>query len=244
MSDAHRFKLPPGVLPPQRRPDDGLVGPLNEILAGWFEAQDVRAQSLGQWVALPVANAAAQLLVTKELSLPHSWTVQVVGTLQVAGLSISEPVLGRGQTFRGAVDDAVRAWQEYVFPVLLAAFLGKVIPGKVEQNEALIGGIPRRVTLGSLGTWGRLPEVAPGRPDLRWFDDFVTKVKSRDLSAGTHWVRLFYAQADGKPVELEVARDNHDWPELRAVISYTPWPKAKEFYSVRAFLVIQDATGA
>ena len=240
MTDPNKFQLPPGALPPQRKPDDGLVGPLNEVLARWFEAHGVRAQSLGQWVALPKADAAAQLIVAKELSVPHSWTVRMVGTLQIAGLSVSEPVLGRGKTFIEAVEDGTRAWHEYVFPVLLAAFFDKPIPGKVEQTEAVVGGVPRRVTVGSLGTWGRLPEVAPGRPDLRWFDDFVNKVKARDLPPGTHWVRLFYAQADGKPVDIDVARDNADWPELRSVMSYAPWPKGKEFYSVRAFIVIQD----
>ena len=34
MSDANPFRLPPGALPPQRKPDDGFVGPLNELLAG------------------------------------------------------------------------------------------------------------------------------------------------------------------------------------------------------------------
>ena len=240
MTDPTSLRLTPGEIPPQRKPDDGLVGPLNELLARWFEAHGVRAQSLGQWVALPRANAAAQLIVAKELSTPHAWTVRMAGTLQVAGLQIAEPVLGRGKTFLDAVEDGARTWHESVFPVLLAAFFDTPIPGKVEQNEAVIGGVPRRVTLGSLHTWGRLPETAPGRPDLTWFDEFVRKVRSRDLPPGPHWVSLFYAQVDEKPVEFEVTRDNADWGELRAVLYSVPWPKAKEFFSVRAFLVIQD----
>lgn len=241
MSDANSLRFPPGELPPQRRPDDGFVGPLNELLAKWFEAHGVRARSLGQWVALPKANAAARLVVAKELSTPHTFTVRLDGTLQIAGLEVTEMTLGRGKTFIAAAEDGVRAWHEYVFPVLLAAFFDKPIPGKVEQSEAVIGGVPRRVTLGTLGTWGRLPEAAPGRPDLEWFNEFVRKVRSRDLRPGPHWVSLFYAQADGKPVEFDVTLDNRDWSELRAVLSGAPWPKAKEFYSVRAFLVIQDA---
>lgn len=242
MSDPTSLRLTPGEIPPQRMPADGLVGPLNELLARWFEAHGVRAQSLGPWVALPKANAAAQLIVAKELTVPDSWTVRMAGTLQVAGLQIAEPVLGRGKTFLGAVEDGALAWHESVFPVLLAAFFDTVIPGKVEQNEAVIGGVRRRVTLGNLFTWGRLPEVAPGRPDLTWLDEFVRRVRGRDLPPGPHWVSLFYAQADGKPVEFDVTLNNRDWPELRAALSGTGWPAAKEFYSVRAFLVIQDVT--
>jgi len=241
MSDPIQLRFPPGELPPQRKPADGLVGPLNVLLAGWFEAHGIPAQSRGHSVVLPQANAAAQLVVLKELSVPDSYTVRMAGTLQIAGLQIAEPVLGRGKNFLEAVEDGARTWHEFVFPVLLAAFFDKPIPGKVERNEAVIGGVPRRVTLGSLGTWGRLPEVAPGRPDLNWFDEFVRTVKARDLAPGPHWVRLFYAQADGKAVDLEVTRDNEDWTELRTAMTDVAWPRAKEFYSVRAFLVIQDA---
>jgi hypothetical protein len=96
------------------------------------------------------------------------------------------------------------------------------------------------VTVATLGTWGGRPAGAPGRPDLEWFDEFVRKVKARDLPPGPHWVRLFYAQADAKPIDFEVTRDNEDWGELRSAMAQASWPKAKEFYSVRAFLVIQD----
>jgi hypothetical protein len=41
-------------------------------------------------------------------------------------------------------------------------------------------------------------------------------------------------------MELEVLLDNEVWQELRNELAAIDWPKGKELFSLRVFMIIQD----
>jgi hypothetical protein len=41
-------------------------------------------------------------------------------------------------------------------------------------------------------------------------------------------------------MDLEVLLDNEDWEKVRNELATIDWPKAKEFFSLRVFMIIQD----
>src|SRR5262249_40722575 len=154
--------------------------------------------------------------------------------------TLIESVGGWGKDLGAAVTSALNQFVDGTFHVLLAAFFGRLVPQQAEQAEKTIGGRARGVTTGNGVPWGPLPEAAPGQPDMRWFFEFTSRLKAKELPAGTHWIRLYYCQAEGQPLECEVLLDNDPWEELQAETAAIDWPKTEAHYSVRWFLVVQD----
>src|SRR5688500_9900973 len=182
MTEGLRINLEPGMLPPQSVPADGLVHVLNDWLFRHLKANGVRAAWLGEWVACETENAALQLKVMAEEQVPDGRLVRMNTTLQIQGKAVVEPVLGHGPTFLKATEDASRTCSDNVLPVLLSAFFDRPQPeGAVDQAEVEIDGRMRRVTMGSVTTWGRLPEIAPGRLDLDWLREFTSRLKTQAL---------------------------------------------------------------
>jgi hypothetical protein len=241
MSEGLRIHLEPGMLPPQSIPEDGLVHVLNDWLFRHLKASGVRALWLGEWVACENENATWQVKVMAEEVVSDGRLVRMNTILQIHGQAVVEPVLGHGPTFLKAVEDAVRTCEDNVLPVLLTAFFDRPQPeGAVDQAEVAIDGVKRRVTMGSVTTWGRLPEIAPGQLDLGWLREFTKRLKGQKLPPGTHWVRLYYNQRHRAAIDCEVTLDNRPWKELQAEMAGISWPKSEAFYRVRLFLVIED----
>jgi hypothetical protein len=85
---------------------------------------------------------------------------------------------------------------------------------------------------------GKAPDSANTPQD--WFEQVEEKLKSGNLASGTHWIRIYYAQTDNHPLKLEVLLDNDVWEQMQTELATIDWPRGKEFFSLRVFMVTQD----
>jgi hypothetical protein len=144
---------------------------------------------------------------------------------------------GFGATRAEAVADAVQNFVVNSFHVILAALFGTG-DDQITIETWTIGGRERRVFIGNMAMRGTAAE--PSNPPIGWFKDFEAMVKNEELSPGTHWIRIYYAQLDHQLTELEVLLDNDPWQSLRARLTSLDWPIGPGFFSLRIFLIIKD----
>src|SRR6266540_2237247 len=156
------------------------------------------------------------------------------------GRTIVESFAGLGETREKAVADALHNFTANSFHVLLAAFF-RSDDQQVSQEAWVVGGRTSRVTIGNVGVRGKPP--VQGDQLVGWFKRFEEKLKEKHLRPGTHWVRLYYGQMQGRPMAFEVLLNNDVWEEMQSEMAAVDWPSGEEFYSVRVFLVIQVADG-
>lgn len=85
--------------------------------------------------------------------------------------------------------------------------------------------------------------MSEGEARTAGFCRFVDLLKRSNLPKGTHWIRIYHAEGEENGVEAttEVLLDNKPWLEMQTAAAALNWPDVKEFYSIRNFMVIQDA---
>src|SRR6266849_4272136 len=210
---------------------------VNEILLELFQRHGLDALPEEEWVTFPDRNWKATASIVKETEQQTGKSVQLDVRLEIApGRTIIESFGGVGETRGKAVADALRNFTANSFHVLLAAFFRSDDP-QVLQEEWVVGGRTSRVTIGGVGVRGKPP--VQGERLVGWFKHFEDKLKETDLRPETHWVRLYYAQMQGKAMACEVLLDNDVWEDMQSEMAAIDWPSGDEFYSVRVFLVIQ-----
>jgi len=207
---------------------------LNAFLAHLFQAHGVTTTLEGEWILLPEHGLRIHGAIVRVRESAGGRAVQLdVRVVISPGRLLIESFVGIGATREQAVLDAQQHFARNVFHVILAAFCQRDRE-QVIQEEWLINGQQRLATIGNVEIRGQLPESG-----MAWFRQFEDKLKVRELGAGTHWVRLFYAQSRGKTQTCEVLFDNDVWEEMQAEMADVDWPCGEDFYSVRVFLVLQ-----
>jgi hypothetical protein len=218
-----------------------IMNSINEILAELFRSHGVPAVLQEEVVVLTDRNWRAVAAIVTTTEFPAGTSVQLDVRLEIApGRTIVESFAGVGETHEKAVGDALRNFAVNSLHVLLAAFFLSD-DSQVLQEEWLVGGRTSRVTVGNIGVRGDPP--VRGAELTGWFKHFEHKLKEAELRPGTHWVRLYYAQADGKAMTCEVLLDNDVWAEMQSEMAAVAWPSGDQFYSVRVFLVIDVQLG-
>lgn len=225
--------------PTNSEPPHPPLSEINTYLFELFRSHGFTGTPQGDWVAFPTQNVKINGAIVKELKLQTNISVQFDVHLEFEpGHTIIESFAGVGETKERAILDAQKNFTLNSFYVFLAAFFG-VQDEKVVQNDWVINGQRKLVTIGKVGTRGKFP--AQTEQSIAWFNQFEETLKTASaLSTGTHWVRLYYAQVGKKAIQCEVLLDNHDWPEMRSKMQATNWPPAEDFYTVRLFQIIQD----
>lgn len=218
--------LPPGELAQQ-------------TLLELFRNHHVEAQSDGEWLTFPGRPVRASATIAGEQK--HGDVIKMV-QLDIrldlgSGRIIGESFAGVGDSTEAAIAEAFENFAANSLHVLLRGFFLES-DDQVSVDEWEIGGKLRRVIIGRMGIRGRLPD--PDQPPVDWFPTAVDKLKAMPLDAGTHWLRIYFAQMDHKVSNLEVLLDNDDWELLREQIASIEWPSGKEFFSVRVFVLITD----
>jgi|GEM_PF-654116 len=215
------------------------MSPIPELLLELFRSHDVDAILQDDWIVFPQNRMKVTASVGGEFRQPAGMSVQLDVMFAFApGRMIVESFGGIGETRETAIADALRSFAANSFHVLLAAFLR---PGdeqaaqQVTREEWSIGGATRRVTLGA-ALRGKPPTPAEAWTDC--LQRFLQRIQGTSLSPETHWLRLYYGQAQGKVLSFEVLLDNEVWPEMQSEIAALDWPAGEEFYSVRVFLVV------
>lgn len=217
---------------------------VNRILGGLFQAHGIDAILHGEWIQLPKSGMKAAASIIQEITRPTSLTAELEIRFEFAsGRTILEAFAGLGTTKEAAVRDAFGNFVTNSFHVLLSAFLRfEALLGddeQVSQEEWLIGGAKRQVTMGNLGVRGKPP--VQGEQLVNFVRQFEQSLQRQSLAPETHWVRLYYAQAQGKMLAREVLLDNEPWEAMEAETARFAWPSRDDFYSVRLFMVIKGA---
>jgi len=212
---------------------------VNEILLELFRAHGVVATRQGEGVAFPETGMKASASLIQEIKRPAILSVELEVRFEfVPGRTIIEAFAGIGATREAATAEAFQNFAANSFHVLLAAFLRAkdADDEQVAQQEWVIDGTKRRVTASSLGLRGKPP--VPGAQLAAWHEELLRRLGQEPFGPQTHWVRAYYAQAQGQTLACEVLLDNKAWDEMGAEVSALGWP-SEDFYSLRAFLVIE-----
>jgi hypothetical protein len=214
---------------------------VNESLLELFRAHGVEAVLLEEWVVFPGRNMRASASIVREIKQQAAMSVQLDVWFEIAPRrTIVESFAGLGETLERAVADAIHNFTANSLHVFLTAFF-RSDDQQVSQEEWVVGGRTSRVTIGNVGIRGKPP--VQGEELVGWFKRFEEKLKENQLRPGTHWVRLYYGQMQGRPMACEVLLNNDVWEEMQSEMAAVAWPVGEEFYSVRVFLVIQVSNG-
>jgi hypothetical protein len=213
-----------------------------EYLLELFRRHGVEALPRDEWIVVPGRNMKANASIVREMQQPAGTSVQLDVRLEIAPWRIIvESFAGLGETAEKAVADALHNFTINSFHVLLAAFFHSG-DEQVTQEEWVVGGRTTRVTIGNVGIRGKPP--VQGEQLVGWFKHFEAKLKEQPLRPATHWIRLYYAQMQGRSTACEVLLDNDVWEEMQSEMAAFAWSSAEAFYSVRIFLVMQVEKGA
>lgn len=221
---------------------------LNASLLQLFQAHGIDCTQQGDWIVFQKNNSKssrkANASIVQEFKHQAALSVQMDVNFQIApGRTIIESFAGIGTTQEAAVSDALHNFTANSFHVLLTAFLRPDHENNEQesQEEWIIGGEKRRGVVSDIGIRGKSP--VSGEELVGWYEKFAQKLQEKSLEKTwgkeTHWVRLYYAQSQGKSVACEVLLDNEAWEVMQSETAAFDWPSADAFYSVRVFLVIQ-----
>ena len=215
-----------------------VPGP-NEALEQLFRCHHVEAKQDGEWVTFPGRQyRASAAIVQEQHPRPNFITVQLDVRLDLGdGRVLIESFMRMGTSRDKAVGDSFQNFTINSFHVLLRAFFAPS-DEQVTTEEWNIAGKQRRVVVGNLGMRGTPP--VPEKMPVEWFPTVESKLKAMPLAGGTHWVRIYYAQMNGKMMELEVLLDNDHWVPLKDSLKDIVWPTGTGFFSMRLFMVITD----
>jgi hypothetical protein len=208
----------------------------NQALAELLRAHDVPVQELEGCLSMGQQGPLILGRFFTTRNEPGSCTAGLEVSMEPwNGRMLTESFAGLGATVEEAQRDALGNFARASLHVLLSAFLGTAHE-HVTFETWRVGGIDRKVILGDVVARG--PGEAPG-PHEPWLESLKQGITSLPLATGIHWVRVFYAQAKGERMSLEVLLDNEPWVELTEKLASAAWPVAPEFLSRRLFLVLQ-----
>jgi hypothetical protein len=175
------------------------MGKLLEVLRDLFQAHGVEATLGEQWVDFPNQGMRVSASILQEVKQSTSFTIELEVQFEFApGRTIVEAFAGLGATKDLAVVDALENFVANSFHVLLIAFFRDdglqrdakpSVDEQVSQEEWLVGGQKRRVTVGNVGVRGKPP--VQGAQLAAWFEEFEQRLKQQSLGPQTHWTRLY-----------------------------------------------------
>ena len=204
---------------------------LMEFLKGIYERHGAKAELAGDWVIVDGGKLRTRAVQFNHRQYPQGLVLQVdfISVLP-SGQRIIESFAGTGTNLNAALKDACANFQGSTFHALHSAILGRH-SDQAEVQNLEIGGIPRVVTFGSVGTRGKVP--ADSWPEI--YSALEAQLKSSGLPRGLHWVRYYYGHlpTGGGPPEIEVLLDNMHWTEQQTKAAAFPWPVSEKFYSIR-----------
>lgn len=217
----------------------GSTDRINQVLAALFRAhqvETVRENDIIRFPTYPKLWADGKAFATSER------TTQLDVRLGIEdGRVLIESFAGFGGNATERIDNALVAFSQASFHVLLSAFFGAPPDDHVGREEWLIGSHSRTVCLGNITTRFGLPASADQKADIGFFGEFERVIRAQaSLSPGTHWIRLYHCEHQRECLANEVLLDNEPWVEVGNAMAAFPWPKRDGTYDVRLFLVIRD----
>lgn len=214
---------------------------INTILLELFKVHGVEAVLQDEWIDFPKHNMWANGEIVREMPPDAGVTLQLDVRFAISEQqTIIESFGGTGKTRDEATGDALGNFAHNSLHVLLSAFLDSDNE-RSAQVEWEIGGRKSKVTVGTMGIRGMLPDA--NEQAVAIFDQFETRIKASHLAPGTHWARLYYAHIGGETANCEVLLNNDIWETMQEEMTAIDWPLSQGFYSVRVFIVMEVEAG-
>jgi len=152
------------------------------------------------------------------------------------GKEIVESFAGFGNDADTAVRDVYDNFLRNSFHVLLGAFFTDKYDREINRYKWDVNGRTFEIVMGQIGIRGKRLDNLP----MKWLIQFEEMVKSMNLSDDTHWIRLYFAQSNGKISTREILLDNDIWIEAEPLVNTFDFPIAESFLSLRVFLVMKN----
>ncbi len=190
---------------------------------GWLLADDRLPAMRGEWFASDTHESLGQLDIS--VALPD-------------GRVIKECFVGFGEGL-GGCKDALQTFVQGCFHVLLGALWDSADEDRLNLEPWTISSRRWNAYFSNFTTRVVGDEDLSLPPDA--FDAVETALKSENLDPGPHWVRTFYCNLGKYEHCIEALLDNEDWTAGSRALSKVAWPKRKDYYSVRNFLMLVDA---
>lgn len=209
---------------------------LSTFLFETFHKHGVECEIKDSLLLFPRQRMTAYVRLFDQTSGP-TVIVQLDVILEIGlGKEIVESCAGIGNTIESATDDAWSAFLRNSFHVLLSAFFTKEYDDQIHQYEWNISGRTYKVVMSQISIRGNQPK----KFTTEWLDQFEEMVKSQQLSPGTHWIRLYYAQSGWETLNSEILLDNEIWSTVASRVESFKYPKIENFFSLRIFVVLKD----
>ena len=107
----------------------------------------------------------------------------------------------------------------------------------VEQIEC--DGKMRDMVMGSTIVKGEKNDPNLPREIFALEPQIQAAIASLSLSEKTHWFKIVYSQMNNELVISEVTMDNQGHDELTNAIRALNWPKKKDFYMTKQFIIVK-----
>jgi hypothetical protein len=207
-----------------------LHQPLITLLAG----HGVHARVDGDWLQVEGHSARLQGWIRSIAGAHEKASTQLdVALSPWPGTVIWESFAGVGNTREERIQQALKAFVQNSLHVLLECFLKVDCGDQVDRFEFTNDGVGRHAVHGNA--------LSRGKAELKtgWFDALRQLLESHPIPEGTHWIRIFYGQINGRPLPFEILLDNAPWKDATPQAASIPWPKTDGFFSLRMFMVVQ-----
>jgi hypothetical protein len=210
---------------------------VTNVFAQFFHGHGLDVSLVKGWIVADDGCLIAQARILPNSHAPDRHLVQL--DLEVRSrddVTILESIAGFGHTPREAVVDAIKAFAAGSFHVIFSALSGKRC-SHCETTNWMINGLDRNVFLGPVTRRGS-DEILG---DAGWFPFVTAEIRKLSLPRGTHSIRFYHA--DGPELTItEFLIDGMPNAESEARLAKYAWTPTPNFYSVRLFLIIKDAS--
>ena len=203
-----------------------------------FRDHGLPSQLIDGWVTADSGCLKARARVFKGKMAADHCTVQVDLEIVAPGIpSLLESSAGLGPDWNGAVLEALRQLCDGSFHVIFSALSGHSCT-HCETETWEIGGTRRQVIIGPSMTRASAPDRDALQPG--WFQWIERSIQKMDLRPGFHWIRLYHCESTITKTLTEALLNNGPCQFLEEALASYQWPAAKEFYSVRLFMIVRD----
>lgn len=149
---------------------------------------------------------------------------------------IVEYVAGTGETEDKAINDALVNFTLTTFHVVHRAFIDFNDP-HMTSSTIKINGEDRELIAGDILMRGQ----ADGKNvDLNGMRAEINRVLAKaPIGRGSHWIKIVYCNMNGEPGTVSATLDNAEDQSMTDAVRNLNWPRQKEFYMAKQFIVIK-----